>query len=305
MHEFLAVDLIQYILEHTSESGVCAHFGVQLRHIKPASSDPLRRLAYPALDSVQELERGSTVEYAVVEGDLQVHHAAHGDGVVYDDRTLDDCFCGEDRRLRVVDNGRRDHASQRARVVHGEGAARDVFGAEVSSAGAMHEVVDLAGEPDEAQLVGVGDNGHDEGVFEVDGHADVYALSQDYAVPVPDRVEDGILFKALDNRLYYERQVGKLCAFALGERGLLPLAQRGEPAHVHLDHGPGVWGLALARGHAVGYGPPDAAQVLDAVALVDWRAFGLPLGFDEGFSFFVESWRRVFFALRCRLLLLL
>src|ERR671921_2400182 len=51
----------------------------------------------PALDRVQELERGAAVEDAVVEGDLQVHHAAHGDGVVYDDRTLDDRFRGEDR----------------------------------------------------------------------------------------------------------------------------------------------------------------------------------------------------------------
>src|SRR5215208_1369172 len=80
-----------------------------------------RNLAYPALgpvsfepglDRVEELERGAAVEDAVVEGDLQVHHATYGDGVVYDDRTLDDGFRGEDRCLRVVDNGRRDHASQ-------------------------------------------------------------------------------------------------------------------------------------------------------------------------------------------------
>src|SRR5919112_4218789 len=186
MHEFPAVDHIQYIFEHTSESGVYARFGVQLRQIKPASSGPLRGLAYPALrpvslepalDGVQELERAAAVEDAVVEGDLQVHHAAHGDGVVYDDRTLDDCFRGEDRRLRIVDNRRRDHASQRAWVVDGEGAARDVFGTEVSGAGAPHEVVDLACKPEDVQLVSVGDHGHDEGVFEVDGHADVYALS--------------------------------------------------------------------------------------------------------------------------------
>src|SRR5215216_7073427 len=159
----------------------------------------------PSLDGVQELEGGTAVEDAVVEGDLHVHHAAYGDGVVYDDRTLDDRFRGEDSRLRVVDNGRRDHATEGARVVDGEGAARDVFGAEPTVAGTTHEIVDLAGEPEEIQLVGLGDDGHDEGVFEVDGHADVYALSQDYAVPVPDRVEDGILFKTLANCLYYER----------------------------------------------------------------------------------------------------
>src|ERR671910_64431 len=239
----------------------------------------------PALDRVQELERGTAVEHAVVEGNLQVHHAAHGDGVVYDDGTLDDRFRGEDRRLRVIDNGRGDHASQGARVVDGEGAARDVFGAEVSSAGAPHEVVDLAGEPEDVQLVGVGDHGYDEGVFEVDGHADVYALSQDYAVSVPDRVEDGILFEALDDRLYYEGQVGELHALTLCECLFLPLAQGDEPAHVHLDHGPGVRGLALARRHAVGYGPPDATQVFDAVSIVDRYAFDLRL--REGFSLFL------------------
>src|SRR5215211_3949117 len=162
----------------------------------------------PSLDGVQELEGGAAVEDAVVEGDLHIHHAAYGDGVVYDDRTLDDCFRGEDRRLRMIDNGRRDHATEGARVVDGEVAARDVFGAEPTVAGAAHQVVYLTGEPDEVQLVGVGDDGHNEGVFEVDGHADVYALSQDYAVPVPDRVEDGMLPEALDDRPYYERQVG-------------------------------------------------------------------------------------------------
>src|SRR5215204_1055659 len=110
----------------------------------------------------------------------------------------------------------------------------------------MHEVVDLAGEPEDVQLVGVGDHGHDEGVFEVDGHADVYALSQDYAVLVPDRVEYGILFEALDDRLYYERQVGELYAFAIYERLFVPRTQRGEPAHVNLDHGPDMR-VAMAR----------------------------------------------------------
>ena len=40
-HEFLAVDLIQYIFEHTSESGVWVRFGVRLPQLNPASSGPL------------------------------------------------------------------------------------------------------------------------------------------------------------------------------------------------------------------------------------------------------------------------
>src|SRR5215210_2383469 len=176
-----------------------------------------RNSAYPAfrpeslqtaLDRVQELERGTAVEDAVVEGDLQVHHAAYGDGVVYHDGTLDDGFRREYRRLRVIDYGRRDHTTEGAGVVDGEGAARDVFGTELAVAGAPHEVVDLAGEPDEVQLVSVGDDGHDEGVLEVDSYADVYALSEDYAVLVPDRVEDRMLPEALDDCPYDERQEG-------------------------------------------------------------------------------------------------
>src|SRR5215212_6717292 len=114
----------------------------------------------PALDGVQELERGAAVEDAVVEGDLQVHHAAHGDGVVQNDGTLDDGFRGEDRRLRVIDDRCRDHTTQSARVVDGERAARDVFGAELAGAGTSHQLVDLAGEPEDVQLVGVSDDGH-------------------------------------------------------------------------------------------------------------------------------------------------
>src|SRR5215210_4723416 len=286
VHEFPAVDVVQYIVEHSLESGVRSCFDVRLRQPKPANSTVERAtracsrllLAYSALrpislqallDGVQELEGGSAVEDAVVEGDLEVHHAADGDGVFYHDGAFDDGFRGEDRRLRVIDDGRRDHAAEGAGVVDGEGSVRDVCGAELADAGAPHPVIDLAGEPEDVQLVGIGNNGDDQGVFEVDGHADVYSLSQDYAVPVPHGVEYGIHFETLDNGLYYERQVGQLYALALGEGILLPPAQRDEPAHVHLDHGPGVRSFALARGHAVGYGAPDATQVLDTVALVE------------------------------------
>src|SRR5215210_984438 len=100
------------------------HLTSPLAAIIPAEPDPARHRALcltysalrpvglqPLLDGVQKLEGGAAVEDAVVEGDLQVHHAPDGDGIVYDDGTLDDGFRGEDRRLRVVDDGRRDHAS--------------------------------------------------------------------------------------------------------------------------------------------------------------------------------------------------
>src|ERR671921_46797 len=110
--------------------------------------------------------------------------------------------------LDRVQEFQRGAAVEGAGVVDGEGAARDVFGTELAVAGAPHEVVDFAGEPHEVQLVSVGDDGHDEGIFEVDSYADVYALSEDYAVLVPDRVENRMLPEALDDRPYDERQVG-------------------------------------------------------------------------------------------------
>ena len=56
----------------------------------------------PTFDGVQESEGGPAVEDAVVEGDLQVHHALDGDGVVYHDRALDYRLGLEDGRLRVI-----------------------------------------------------------------------------------------------------------------------------------------------------------------------------------------------------------
>jgi len=50
MHEFLAVDLIQYIFEHTSESSVCARFDVRFRQLKPASSGPSSLLSSRHVD---------------------------------------------------------------------------------------------------------------------------------------------------------------------------------------------------------------------------------------------------------------
>src|SRR5215208_2930575 len=226
-----------------------------------------------SLDGVEESEGGSAVEDAVVEGDFEVHHAADGDGVVEDDGAFDYGFGGEDGRLRVIDNGRRDHAPQRARVIDGEGAARDVFRAEFSGAGALYAVVDAAGQAGDVQLVGVGDDGYDQGVFQVDGYADVYALPEDDAVPVPHGVQHGIFSEALYDGLHDEGEVGELHALAFHKSGLLPLAQRDEPTHIHLDHRPRVRGLTFAGGHAIRDGPPDAREVPDAVTFVDGNPF--------------------------------
>src|SRR5918994_8013375 len=67
-----------------------------------------------ALDRVQEFQRGAAVEDAVVEGDLHVHHAAYGDGVVYHGGTFYGGVRGEQLRPRVVVNGGREPTTRGA-----------------------------------------------------------------------------------------------------------------------------------------------------------------------------------------------
>src|SRR3712207_960836 len=141
----------------------------------------------------------------MVEGDLQVHHAAYGDSVVDNRRTLDDGFGGEYRCLRVIDDRYRDHTSQSTRVVDGEGATGDIFGPEIAGPRPPYCVIYLPGEAQSIQLVGVVDDRHDEGVFEVHRNPEVYLLAQDDPVPVPHGVQDRVLLEALCNRLRDKR----------------------------------------------------------------------------------------------------
>src|SRR5215211_8927878 len=244
----------------------------------------LRALGFqPPLDRVQEAQGDATIQDAVVEGDLQVHHAADGDGVVHDDRSFHDGFGREYRRLRVVDDRDGDHGAKSARVVHRERPSRDVVGRELSAPRLPDDLVYFAGEAQSIQLVGVADDGYDQGsLLQVHRDADVDLLAQHDPVPVPHGVEDRMLLEALDHRLDDERQVGESHAFAFDELLLDPLTQRDEPAHVRLDHAPGVGRLALALGHAVRYGPPDARELDDLISIVDLYPFGRRLGFRSG-----------------------
>src|SRR5919107_540613 len=99
-----------------------------------------------AFDRVEEAQCRPAIEDTVVEGDLQVHHAPDGYGVVHDYRPLDDRLRREYRRLRVVDDGLRDHGAQRARIVHRKRAAGDVVGRELSVPRLLDDLVYLAGE---------------------------------------------------------------------------------------------------------------------------------------------------------------
>src|SRR3712207_1190260 len=96
------------------------------------------------------------------------------------------------------------------------------------------------------------------------------------------------LFRSLD----YERQVREPYPLALRELSLDPLAQRGEPCDVHLDHAPGMGRLALALGHAVRDGPPDARELHDAVAFIDGYALRLSPWFRRGYGGSLRRGRR-------------
>ena len=61
--------------EHSHELLPIHYFSLTYATLWPVRFQPL-------LDGVEELERGAAVEDAVVERDLEVHHAAYGDGVV-------------------------------------------------------------------------------------------------------------------------------------------------------------------------------------------------------------------------------
>src|SRR5215211_2314936 len=281
--QLLAVDSVPHRCQKFLELGAGSLPRARLRHRLPDVA--LRRIVFQApLHCVQEAQGDATIQDAVVEGDLQVHHAPDGDGVVHDDRSFHNGFGREYRRLRVVDDRDGDHGAKSARVVHRERPSRDVVGRELSVPRLPDDLVYLAGEAQSIQLVGVADDGYDQGsLLQVHRDADVDLLAQHDPVPVPHGVEDRMLLEALDHRLDDERQVGESHAFAFDELLLDTLAQRDEPAHVRLDHAPGVGRLALALGHAVRYGPPDARELHDPVAVVDFHPF--PLGLRRGVLF--------------------
>src|SRR5829696_2776368 len=208
----------------------------------PLSEAALRAVRFQAaLDGVEEAESNAAVEDAVVEGDLQVHHAPDRDGFVYHYGAFDDGFGLEDGRLRVVDDRRGGDAPESARVVHCEGAPRYVLGAELFGTRALHDVVYPAGEADDVEFVGVPDDGDYEGsLLQVYRDPDADLPPQNDPVPVPHGVEDRLLLEVLHGGLDDERQVRELDALALGKGRLLPLAQRREARHVHLDQRPGV-----------------------------------------------------------------
>ena len=108
-------------------------------------------------------------------------HGADGNGVVAfgvgeDDGLLAQAADGEDGRLRLVDDRRAELAAEDAGVGEREGGAGDLVGHELLGAGALGEIGDGAGDVDEAALLGLADDGHDQSPLERDGDAEIDVL---------------------------------------------------------------------------------------------------------------------------------
>src|SRR5271166_6388679 len=94
-----------------------------------------RKRLQPLADGLQEMGRHSTVQDPVIEAQAQVDDVPDGDGVVDHPGPPDDGLGRDDGRLRRVDDRHRSDAAEGARVIHSDGAVRQVFERELARAG--------------------------------------------------------------------------------------------------------------------------------------------------------------------------
>src|ERR1051325_8168949 len=102
------------------------------------------------------------VDDAVVEAEAQVHAPADADLAVLDDGDLLHLVDAHDGDLGVVQDGRRHDAAELAEAGDAERGAGELLDLGLAGLGARGEVVDLARDVEDALLVGVLDDGHDE-----------------------------------------------------------------------------------------------------------------------------------------------
>src|SRR5438105_13203759 len=109
---------------------------------------------------LHELRGVGSVHEPVIVGEAEVHHRPDRDHVLAalvldDDRPLDERLDVEDRHLRLADDRRADDRAPAAGVRDGEGAALHVVGPQLLVAGALGDVGDCAGNPEQVQDLGV------------------------------------------------------------------------------------------------------------------------------------------------------
>ena len=243
--QLLAVYSSQHRFEQVPEFVFSEPLRARLR--QRLSDAALRRIALQSpLDRVEEVESDTSVEDTVIEGDLEVHHAADGYGVVHDDGPLDDGLGLQYRRLRVVYDGRGGDAS-RAPGLFTVNVPPDMSSVPSCLARARFTMSSiLRARPtmlssSASRMTGTTRAPSSRST----ATPTLICLRSKILSPSHTELRTGCslsLHRGLDD----ERKVGQLDSLALGERFLLLLAQRGETRHVHLDQRPGVRYLRLA-----------------------------------------------------------
>ena len=114
----------------------------------------------------QELIGGRAVDQPVIEAHRKIAAQADADHVVDHHRPLLDGADRENGHLRLVDDRQAELRAVAAGVGERDGAAVHFVGAELLRAGAIGDVLDGAGDAEQALLGGVLDHGHDEPVVE-------------------------------------------------------------------------------------------------------------------------------------------
>src|SRR5688572_22485365 len=173
----------------------------------------------PLLDRRQEAGGIGAVDDAVVVGQREEAHRAHGDrlaevGVVDHDRSLDDGAGAEDRDLRLVDDRGVEERAATTRVGDRERAATELIRSDLVGAGALGEVGDLAGQPGDVEVSRVADDRDEKAALGVDGDAEVLrVVVGDLALVYVDAgVELRVRLQRLDGGLGEERQERELGA---------------------------------------------------------------------------------------------
>src|SRR2546430_13762894 len=120
----------------------------------------------------------------MVAGQGQHHGRLDGGLTVEGDDAVGDAADGEDGGLRRIDDGVEGIHTVHAEVADGEAGALDVGRAQLAGLGAAHQVLAAGRELGEAQGVGAGGDGGDEGVVDGGGPAEIdVGVAYDRAVP--------------------------------------------------------------------------------------------------------------------------
>ena len=125
------------------------------------------------------------------------------------------------------------------------------------------EVVHGALHAEQAQLVGLADDGHDQTPVQGHGNSDVDVVVLDQLLAVQRRIHRGVSLQGGRRSLQEERQEGQLGAVLLQELVLGGVAQLGNVCAINGVHGRDVRGGPLGPHHVLGDAQAHRAERLD------------------------------------------